>query len=67
MDEVAGEIKGIKSAIFALTVDPKEAEAKSRQLDDILNLLLPLSNMSENISEVAEALHRWGLKWQGRS
>ncbi len=66
MDDVTQEIKSIKSAISALTYDPQEAEAKSRQLDDILNLLLPLSNMSKNISEVTETFQRWDLKWQGR-
>jgi hypothetical protein len=67
VDDVTQEIKSIKSAISALTYDPKEAEAKSRQLDDILNLLLPLSNMSENISEVTKTFQLWDLKWQGRS
>jgi hypothetical protein len=67
VDDVAREIRSIKSAISALTYDPQEAEAKSRQLDDILNLLLPVSNMSENISEVTKTFQRWDLKWQGRS
>ena len=67
VDDVTQEVKSIKSAISALTYDPQEAEAKSRQLDDILNLLLPLSNMSENIAEVTKTFQRWDLKWQGMS
>jgi len=67
VDDVAQEIKSLKSAISALTPDPQEAEAKSRQFDDILNLLLPLSNMSEDISEVTHTFRRWELKWQSKS
>jgi hypothetical protein len=67
VDDVAQEIKSFKNAISALTYDPQEAEAKSTQLDDILNILWPLSNLSENISEVTKTFQRWDLKCQGRS
>lgn len=67
VDDVAQEVKSIKSLISALTPDPKEAEAKSRQFDDILNILLRLSNMPGNISDVTKTIQRLDLKFQGRS
>lgn len=67
VDGVAQDVKSMKSAISALTPDPKEAEVKSRQLDDILNVLLLLSDIPENISKVTKTIQRWDLKSQGRS
>jgi len=67
VDDAAQEIKSIKSAISALTPDPQEAEAKSREFDDKLNLLLPLSDMSKDISEVTHTFRRLEVKWQSKS
>jgi len=66
-DDVAQEIKSVRNAISALTPDAQEAQAKSKQIDDILNLLSALPTMSKEISEVTETVQRWDLKWQGTS
>jgi hypothetical protein len=52
--------------ISALIPDPLEVEAKSKQLDDILSLLLPLPTTSKEISEVTEIVRRLDLKSQGK-
>lgn len=65
-DDIAQEVKSIKRVISALTPDPLEAKAKSKQLDDILNLLSPIPTMFKEISEVTKTVERWDLKSQGR-
>jgi hypothetical protein len=64
-DAVTQEIKGLKSAISALTPDPQEAQAKSKQLDDILQLLSPILIIAKDVTLVSESIRRWDLKWQG--
>jgi len=64
VDDVSQEIKSIKSAISALADDSQKVDANSRQLDDILNILLPIQDMSDGISEVTKKFQRWDLKQQ---
>jgi len=66
IDDVAREISGLKSAISASTPNHQEAQKKSEQLDDILQLLSPLSSISLDVSEVSGTLQRWDKKWQGK-
>ena len=66
IDDVARGIGGLKSAISASTPNPQEAQKKSEQLDDILQLLSPLSSISIDVSGVSGALQRWDKKWQGK-
>jgi hypothetical protein len=66
IDDVAQGIGGLKSAISASTPNPQEAQKKSEQLDDILQLLSPLSSISIDVSGVSSALQRWDKKWQGK-
>jgi hypothetical protein len=66
VDDVTRDINGLKSAISALALSPQEAQKKSQQLDDILQLLSPLSNISKDVSEVSNTLQRWDVKWQGK-
>jgi len=66
VDDVAQEIKSIKSAISALANDTPKADVNSKQLDDILDILLPIQDMSNSISEVTKKVQRWDQKWQSR-
>jgi hypothetical protein len=66
-DVVTQEIKGLKSAISALNPDPQEAQAKSKQLDDILQLLSPVVAIGKDVTNVAESIRRWDAKWQGQA
>lgn len=66
-DAVTQEIKGLKSAISALNPDPQEARAKSKQLDDILQLLSPVIAIGKDVTNVAESMRKWDAKWQGQA
>jgi hypothetical protein len=66
-NDVAQEIRSIKSVFTTLTPDPREAQAKSKQFHDMLNFLLPLPAMSIKIAEVATTINCWDIKWQGKS
>jgi len=65
VDDVAQDIKGLISIVLTLAPDPQEAQRRSQQFDDILQLLSPLSEASRNISEAAETLQHWDGKWRG--
>ncbi|KAH0543788.1 hypothetical protein FGG08_001970 [Glutinoglossum americanum] len=67
VDDVAQDIKGLTSAILTLTPDPQEAQRKSQQFDDILQLLSPLSEVTKDVSKTAETLQRWDEKWKGKT
>ena len=66
-EDVTREIKGMKSAISALTPDPQQAQAKSKQLDDILLLLSPISDITKDLAQVSESIRRWDSRSQGRA
>ena len=63
-DEVAKEVNGLKSVIAAITPDPIEAQKKSQQLDDIFQLCLSLSNVSDELAVVSSTVSRWDTKWK---
>ena len=63
-DEVAREVNGLKNAIVAITPDPLEAQKKSQQLDDIVQLLSPLLDVSSNVADVSSTVKQWDTKWQ---
>ncbi|KAL9121033.1 MAG: hypothetical protein Q9187_002407 [Circinaria calcarea] len=65
-DEVAKEVNGLKSVMTAITPDPLEALKKSQQLDDIFQLCLSLSNVSNSVAEVSSTMKRWDTKWQNK-
>jgi hypothetical protein len=65
INDVACDIKELKNAVSALSPDPQEAQKRSQRLDDILQLLSPLSSISNKLSEVLGTLHRWDMKRQG--
>jgi hypothetical protein len=64
-EDITREIKGMKAAISAFTPDLQQAQAKSKQLDDILQLLSPIPSISNDITLISKSLGRWDLKWQG--
>lgn len=66
-DAVTQEIKALKSAIVALNPDPQEAQATSKQLDDIAQLLSPVSVISEDVARVSDSIRRWDTKWHGQA
>jgi hypothetical protein len=66
IDDVARRISGLKAAISASTPNLQEAQKKSEQLDDILQLLSSLSSISIDVSGVSGTLQRWDKKWQGK-
>jgi len=66
VDGVAREISGLKSAISALAPSTEEAQKRSQQLDDILQVISPLSSISKDVSEASNTLQQWNVKWQGK-
>jgi hypothetical protein len=64
-EDVTREIKGMKAAISAFTPDLQQAQAKSKQLDDILQLLSPLPSISNDVTLISKSIGGWDVKWQG--
>jgi hypothetical protein len=67
INDVACDIKGLKSAVSVLSPNPQEAQRRSQQLSDILQLLSPLSSISNELFEVSSTLSRWDMKQQGEN